>query len=62
MAEKSEFAERMAEMSEALAGLQTLQQQIVAVAHQIQDVLPFGDHPELVDLDDELDILYRGQL
>lgn len=62
MAEKSEFAKRMAEVTEALVGLQSLQQQIVAVTHQIQDVLMFGDHPELVDLDDELDILYRGQL
>ena len=62
MAEKSEFAGRMAEMAEALAGLQALQQQIVEVAHQIQDVLLFGDHPELMELDDELDILYRGQL
>lgn len=62
MAEKSEFAGRMAEMAEALAGLQALQQQIVEVAHQIQDVLLFGDHPELMELDGELDILYRGQL
>lgn len=62
MAGQSEFAKRATEMTEALKGLRTIQQQIVAVTHQIQDGLLFADHPELTALDDELDILYRGQL
>lgn len=62
MAEQSEFQQRMAELGEALESLQAVQRQIVAVAHEIQDALIFGAHPELVALDDELDILYRGQL
>lgn len=62
MAEQSEFQQRMVELGEALKGLQAIQRQIVAAAHEIQDVLTFGAHPELVALDDELDILYRGQL
>lgn len=52
----------MSEMAARLRDLQAVQQQIVAVTQQIQDVMLFGDHPELTDLDDELDILYRGQL
>jgi hypothetical protein len=60
--ERSELSQRMAEMTERLKGLRALQEQIVAVTRQIQDVLVFGDHPELTALDDELDIMYRGQL
>jgi hypothetical protein len=60
--ERSEFSQRAAEMTERLKGLLALQQQIVEAVHGIQDVLLFGDHPELTELDDELDILYRGQL
>lgn len=52
----------MAEMTERLKGLRALQEQIVEAVHQIQDVMAFDAHPELVALDDELDILYRGQL
>ena len=62
MAEQSEFQQRMAGLRESLKGIRAIQQQIVAVTHQIHDVLTFGAHPELVELDDELDILYRGQL
>lgn len=60
--ERSELSQRMSEMAARLRDLQAVQQQIVAVTQQIQDVMLFGDHPELTDLDDELDILYRGQL
>lgn len=60
--ERSEFSQRAAEMTERLKGLLALQQQIVEAVHGIQDALLFGDHPELTELDDELDTLYRGQL
>lgn len=29
---------------------------------RVQAAMVFGYHPDLADLDDELDILYRGQL
>lgn len=60
--ERSELSQSMAEMSERLKGLRAIQERIVEAVHQIQDVLLFGDHPELTQLDDELDIMYRGQL
>jgi hypothetical protein len=60
--ERSELSQQMAEMTERLKGLRALQKQIVEAVHQVQDVMTFGAHPELVELDDELDILYRGQL
>jgi hypothetical protein len=49
-------------MTERLKGLRAMQEQIVETVHQMKSVLLFGDHPELRELDDELDILYRGQL
>jgi len=52
----------MSEMVERLRELQAVQQQMVVAVQQIQDIMLFGDHPELTELDDELDILYRGQL
>ncbi len=52
----------MTAMTERLKGLRALQEQIMEAAREVQDVLTFGDHPELVALDDELDILYRGQM
>jgi hypothetical protein len=60
--ERSEFSQRAAEMTEQLKGLLALQQQIVEAVRGIQDVVLFGDHPELTQLDDDLDVLYRGQL
>lgn len=60
--ERSELSQQMAEMAERLKGLRALQQQIVEATHQIQDVMTFVGNPDLVALDDELDILYRGQL
>lgn len=61
-AEQSEFAKRAAELTECLRGLQAMQERIVAAGRRVQDVLLFAGHPELAELDDELDILYRGQL
>jgi hypothetical protein len=61
-AEQSDLGRLAAEMTERLRGIQAIQEQFVAAVHQIQDVILFGDHPELTALDDELDILYRGQL
>ena len=58
----SDFSKRAAEMIERLKGIQALQEQIIETTRQIQSTFLFGDHPELLELDDELDILYRGQL
>lgn len=59
---RSELSQQIAEMTKRLKDLRVIQEQVLAAAHQIQDVMTFGAHPELVALDDELDILYRGQL
>lgn len=45
-----------------VAQLASTLEQFVAAVDKIKDVLMFGEHPELVALDDELDTLYRGQL
>ncbi|MFI1928376.1 hypothetical protein [Streptomyces sp. NPDC020377] len=60
--ERSELSERMAEVAERLQGLRALQDQLVEAVREVQGVITFGTHPELVALDDELDILYRGQM
>lgn len=65
MAEPTEnlpLADRMRAMTEQVKGLLETQRQLVATFHEIQDVVTFGDHPDLTALDDELDIMYRGQL
>jgi folate-dependent tRNA-U54 methylase TrmFO/GidA len=61
-AERSDFAKRVAEMTERLKGLQVMQEQIVEMVREVQSVMLFDGHPEFTALDDELDILYRGQL
>ena len=60
--ERSELSQRTAEMTGRLKELSALQGRILETVRQIQDVMTFGAHPELTKLDDELDILYRGQL
>lgn len=60
--EPPELGQQMAEMAERLKRVRALQEQIAEAARQIQEVLLFDGHPELTELDDELDILYRGQL
>jgi hypothetical protein len=52
----------MAEMIERLKGLQALQGQFIETMRHVQDVVTFGAHPDLVALEDELDIMYRGQM
>ena len=61
-AERSDFAKLAEEMTERLKGLRAIQGQIMETVREAQSVLLFGEHPELTALDDELDILYRGQL
>lgn len=61
-AEQSDFTKRAAEMSERLKGLRVLQERIVEAAREVQTVMLFHDHPEMTALDDELDIMYCGQL
>ena len=60
--EQSEFSRQLAQMTERLQKLPIMQERVVAAMREIQDVMTFDAHPELVALDDELDILYRGQL
>ncbi|MFF2101015.1 hypothetical protein [Streptomyces sp. NPDC058202] len=60
--ERSELSRRMAEATEQLRGLCDLQARVLESVRQIQDVMMFVGHPDAVELDDELDILYRGQL
>ncbi|MGW3298538.1 hypothetical protein [Streptomyces rubiginosohelvolus] len=52
----------MRDMTERIKELRALQEELVASMRKIQESIAFGDHPDLVKLDDELDILYRGQL
>lgn len=49
-------------MTARLRGLQAMQTRIVETVREIQTAVMFDDHPELTALDDELDIMYRGQL
>ncbi|MFD9561555.1 hypothetical protein [Streptomyces sp. NPDC059994] len=56
------FAEQARQVTEQLAGLRATIAQITAAAHQVQEALLFHDHPDVTGLDDELDILYRGQM
>ncbi|HLL37367.1 MAG TPA: hypothetical protein VK545_26540 [Streptomyces sp.] len=58
----SDFSDHVTQMTERLAGLRAMQDQIVETVCEVQDVVAFGAHPGLIGLDDELDILYRGQL
>ena len=58
----SDFSDRVTQMTERLAGLRAIQDQITETVRAMQDVVTFGAHPDLTELDDELDILYRGQL
>ncbi|MEU9495392.1 hypothetical protein AB0D73_26940 [Streptomyces sp. NPDC048215] len=62
MADEQSRADRMRDMTERIKVLRVLQDELVESMRKIQEVIAFGDHPDLVKLDDELDILYRGQL
>lgn len=56
------LTEQMRQMTERLRALAGFQHAVVESARRVQEAVLFGDHPELASLDDELDILYRGQL
>lgn len=45
-------------MTDRIKNMATLQSQIVQAAEECQSVLLFAGHPELTQLDDELDNLY----
>lgn len=62
MADEQSLSDGMRDMTERLKVARALQEELVASMQKIQEVIAFGDHPDLVELDDELDILYRGQL
>ncbi|MFD4912872.1 hypothetical protein ACFWNR_06570 [Streptomyces virginiae] len=62
MAEPSEFQKSVEAMIARLKQLGQIQAEFVEAVREVQDVIAFGDHPELLALDDELDIMYRGQL
>lgn len=55
---RSAFAEQLRTVSAQLKGLAALQAEAMAAMEQIQDVVVFSTHPELVDLDSELDNCY----
>lgn len=62
MADKPSRANEIRSLTEGLERLSAMQEQMVTAARQIQDVVVFHDHPDVVALDDELDIMHRGQL
>lgn len=62
MPEPSEFQKKTEAMTARLKQLRQTMDQFTATVGEIQDVITFGAHPELLALDDELDIMYRGQL
>ncbi|MFH8867204.1 hypothetical protein [Streptomyces griseus] len=61
MADEQSLPDGMRDVTERLKTLRALQEELVASMRKIQEVIAF-DHPDLVELDGELDILYRGQL
>lgn len=62
MSEPTPFQKNLVAMTTDVQGLQATLEQFVKVTHQVQDVLLFHGHPEVVALDDDLDTTYRGQL
>jgi hypothetical protein len=58
----SDFRKDVEEMSARLAQLGDMLNQVVATMREVQTIVAFGAHPDLTELDDELDIMYRGQL
>jgi hypothetical protein len=54
--------DQMRQLAIRLKGLRALQDEIVGVVRHCQDIITFGDHPDLTTLDDEMDNLYGGQL
>jgi hypothetical protein len=56
------FSDQLQQLSAQVKSLRATLEQFRDCAEQIQTTIVFGLHPELTDLDDELDILYRGQL
>lgn len=53
---------QLQQLGTQLQSLRQTLEQFRDCAEQIQTTIVFGLHPELTELDDELDILYRGQL
>jgi hypothetical protein len=58
----SDFRKDVEEMSARLAQLGETLDQFAATMREVQATVTFGAHPDLTELDDELDIIYRGQL
>ncbi|WP_330449868.1 hypothetical protein [Streptomyces anulatus] len=61
MADEQSLSGGMRDMTKRIKELRALQEELAASMRKIQEAIAF-DHPDLVELDDELDILYRGQL
>ncbi|NEB92419.1 hypothetical protein [Streptomyces bauhiniae] len=61
-AEQSETTKKIANLQERLHNISALQKHLIEAARDIQEVLLFADHPEVIALNDELDTMYRGQL
>ena len=62
MQEPTELQAAMEAMKARLAGLSRTLAQFREAVREVQDVIAFQGHPELIALDDELDTMYRGQL
>lgn len=57
-----EFQRSVEAMTARLKRLDITRSQFIEAVHLVQNSITFGEHPELLVLDDELDTLYRGQL
>ena len=55
---RSTFAEQLRTAAVQLKGLAALQAELHEVMAKCQDAIMFGTHPELIDLDGELDNCY----
>jgi hypothetical protein len=57
-----DFSSQLQQVHAQVLSLRKTLEQFRECAEQIQTTIVFGLHPELTELDDELDILYRGQM
>lgn len=53
---------QLQQVSAQVQSLRRTLEQFRGAVEQIQTSIVFGLHPELTELDDELDTMYRGQL
>lgn len=56
------FQSQLQQLRVQVASLRATLEAFRSSAQELHTLIVFGAHPELTELDDELDILYRGQL